>query len=726
MKLLALLVLTANLCAAQQGVIAGKVLAKESHEPLVFANVLLDGTTVGTVTNASGEFRFPKLPVGTYNLTVSLIGYRRYTLSNVAVIDQETTRVTVSLEAAPVQAQPVIVSASKREQAVQEVPVSVATMDAASIARRNIVTLDDALRYIPGVNLTDWQVNIRGSSGYSRGAGSRVLLLVDGIPFITGDTGELNFETIPAGQVERIEVVKGAGSALYGSSALGGVVNIITKAIPEEAETRVRMYGGFYSKPSFDQWDWGGGTRFLDGESFSHSQMLGDVGIALFGSRAADDGYKQNDYRRRYNGYLKLHTSPSMHDDVSATFNIMHQKRGSFLYWRNLDSALIPPPTQLGNYVESNRFFTSAVYTHTASSSFLTTVRAMWFHNRFDDVIDTATHVSRSDVLRGEAQAVWHPDESNTVTFGIEGNTDNVDANLFGKRSGSGIAFYAQEEYAFTSALRATIGARQDFQHLDSVGSMSQFNPKAGVSFTPTPTTTLRASFGRGFRTPSVAEAFLNTSISGLQFIPNPSLKPERSYTFEVGITQFVQSNVMMDLALFQSDFSNLIEAGFTPQFQGQFNNVTKARIQGLEASLRCAFDAGVSFDAGYTYVYPKDLTTNDILKYRPRHLLYASGLWTTGMVSIGIDVRYISRMERIDDEFVRQIIPGVAPIIPDGDRRVATYVADARFGADCSCLGLPTTLQLNVNNIFQYNYVELIGNLAPPRSVVLTVETRL
>jgi iron complex outermembrane receptor protein len=152
--------------------------------------------------------------------------------------------------------------------------MSVSTMDAGSISRRNIITLDDALRYVPGVNLTEYQVNVRGSSGYSRGAGSRVLLLVDGIPFVTGDTGEMNFETLPVGQIERVEVVKGAASALYGSSALGGVINVITKRIPEQPETRIRAFGGFYGTPSFPQWDWGGGHEV---SRWSIVQSLADV-----------------------------------------------------------------------------------------------------------------------------------------------------------------------------------------------------------------------------------------------------------------------------------------------------------------------------------------------------------------------------------------------------------------------------------------------------------------
>ncbi len=719
--LVATFLLLAQLSLAQPGTLKGSVTQKNTGEPLAGVNVVLQGTTRGLATTVSGEFQFSDLRPGVYGLALSLVGFQREVRSDISVRDGETVNIEVQMSPVPIQGEPIIVTASKREQSAQDVPVSVSTMDAASIARRNIVTLDEALRYVPGVNLTEYQVNIRGSSGYSRGAGSRALLLVDGIPFITGDTGELNFETLPAGQVERIEVVKGAGSALYGSSALGGVINVITKKIPEQPETRVRAFGGFYGSPSFTQWEWGGGTRLLDGQSFSHSRTFDNIGLLVYGSRTADDGFRQNDFRRRYNGYVKMQFNLSSYDALTTTFNIFHQKRGSFLYWEDIDHALVPPSQQQGDMVRSTRFFASSAYTHVVSTDLVYTVRAMWFHNKWDDSIDTLTNNSRSDVVRGEVQATWSPTANNIVTFGVEGSTDNVEADLFGTRSGYGVAVYAQDEFDIVTGLKATVGARFDLQDLDSLESMSQFNPKAGIVWSPAQGTAVRASFGRGFRAPAVAEAFITASISGLPVIPNPALRPERSYTYEIGANQILGSRAMFDLALFQSDFSNLIESGFNAQFQGQFTNVTEARIRGIEASAKLGFlDNALTVDLGYTYISPKDQTKNDILKYRPRHLLYASSLAHFGMFTIGADFRYISRVERIDDEFV------TLGIVKNGDRRVATYVTDLRLGADFSTVNFPLTAQLNINNIFQYNYVELIGNIAPPRSIVLTVETRL
>ncbi|MBI5474126.1 MAG: TonB-dependent receptor [Ignavibacteriae bacterium] len=716
-----IIVLTlSSVCAfSQTGSIKGKVVGKADAEPLVGVNVIVQGTLRGASSDINGEFTIQRAPVGRHTLVFSLVGYNRETLPNVVVAEGVIAEVHVALTSAPLQTEQVVVTASKREQSLQEVPVSISIMDAKDISYRNSTTVDDALRYVPGVNMTEYSVNIRGSSGYSRGVGSRVLMLVDGIPFLTGDTGELNFETIPVGQVERIEVVKGASSALYGSSALGGVINVITKSIADEPQTRIRLYGGIYGRPSFEEWDWGGGDRLNDGQSISHSRRFDKLGMSVLLSRLADDGYRQNDFRRRYNGFLKLRYDLSSEEALTTTFNYMHQRRASFLYWKNLREALVPPDGQQGDGVKSTRFFASSQYTNIMSDELSFNVKGLWFRNDWEDTIDEGANQSKSDVLNAEVQGIWTPDKLNIVTFGIEGSYDNVRSSIFGKRSGAGFAAYAQDELQLSDAVKLTGGARFDFHDLDSLAPVSQVNPKLGIVVTPTLGTTLRGSIGFGFRAPAVAEAFTSTRISGLVIIPNPALKPEKSFSAEIGASHAISDDALLDVALFHSEFRDLIESGFIASGQGQFKNVTKARVQGAEASVKAGFfNRNLLLDLGYTYVYPKDLTKNDLLKYRPRHVAHASLFSRLGFLSAGIDYRFVSRLDRIDEEF--------AQIIANGAERGSAFVTDFRLSADFSHFGYPITTTLNINNAFQYNYVELIGNMMPPRSFVLVIEAKL
>jgi outer membrane receptor for ferrienterochelin and colicins len=720
LRLVVPLLFPALLCA-QTGSVSGRVTDAAANEGLPGVNVRLAGTSRGTTSDREGRFLLSKIPPGTYAVTFSLVGYARTTLTPVVVAADSTTHADVSLASLPIQTEPVVVTASRREQSLQDVPVSISSMDASTLNARNFVTVDDALRYIPGVNLTEYQVNIRGSSGYSRGAGSRVLLLVDGMPFLTGDTGEMNFETIPIGQVERIEVVKGASSALYGSSALGGVVNVLTRRIPDEPTTRVRAYGGFYGSPSFAAWDWKGGSRFLDGQAVTQSFRTGDLGMMVHVSRMADDGFRQNDFRRRYNAYVKTTLQLGLYEDLTVTGNLLHQRRGSFLYWKDLGHALVPPDAQQGDMVRSTRFFLSGQYRKTIHDALLLNAKALWFRNDWDDTIDTLTNASRSDVVRVDLQATWTPAEEQIVTFGIDGNLERVDADLFGNRTGGGVALYVQDEIALLPRVKLTVGARWDYQDRDSLAANSQVNPKAGCVYTPGPGTAVRASYGRGFRTPSVAEAFIVTQAGGLDIIPNPSLRPERSSSVEIGVSQLLGETALLDAALFQTEFRDLIEPRFVPSggvLKGQFNNVTRARVQGMELSAKVGcFARALMMDAGYTYVYPRDLGLKDLLKYRPRHILYAGATARLGFLTLGADFRYLSKIERIDQEFT--------VFVNDAAAMVPVYVADVRLAADIAPAGVPVTATLIVNNLFQYNYVELIGNLLPPRTCMLTLDAR-
>ncbi|MGA9116219.1 MAG: TonB-dependent receptor [Bacteroidota bacterium] len=708
--------------AAEAGAVRGTVTAAEDGHPLPGVNVTAAGTSRGTATGVQGTFFLGGLRPGRFSLSFSRLGYRRETLEDVPVGEGDTTVVSVRLVPIPIQTEDVVVTASKREQSLLEVPLSVAVVDGSTLSLRNNLTLDEALRSVPGVNMTEYQVNIRGSSGYSRGAGSRVLMLVDGIPFLTGDTRELNFETIPVGIVDRVEVVKGAGSALYGSSALGGVINVLTRPVGEEPRTAVRAYGGFYGEPSYNAWTWGGGTRTFDGQSAEHSFSAGDLGVLLYGSRQADDGYRQNDFRRRINGYLKTRYRFPDGDAATLTLNVMEQRRGSFLYWRDLAHALVPPEVQQGDAVRSTRFFLSGQYAGSAAKGGLFTVRAMWFRNRWNDTIDTLVNDSRSDVMRAEAQWSFTLSSAHVFTAGAEGFLEGVRSDLFGTRRGGGGAVYGQDEFRIGGDVRVSLGARYDLQDLDSLPSSSQFNPKAGILWTVSGATAVRASFGRGFRAPSAAEAFITTQAGGLDIVPNPALRPERSYSYEVGVTHFVGEALQADLAAFQADLYDLIEPRFVPlggRLKGQFNNVTRARVQGLETTLRAAAGGKrVLVETSHTYAFGRDLTDGGVLKYRPRHVATASVLVRLGVFEIGGDFRYLSRTERIDPEF--------SSFVSDAETRGSTWVTDLRARVRLGGPSGPATVALGVNNVFQYNYVEWIGNLAPPRSVFLVLETLL
>jgi outer membrane receptor for ferrienterochelin and colicins len=361
------------------------------------------------------------------------------------------------------------------------------------------------------------------------------------------------------------------------------------------------------------------------------------------------------------------------------------------------------------------------------SQDVVLTVKGLWYHNLwgFETIHGYGRAESQADDFRLEGLTTILLDDRNTLTSGIEANADAVGGDMFEARTIGGFALYAQDESQLATNLTATLGARYDYQSVGLTTPGGQLNPKLALSYIPTEGTTLRASFGMGYRVPSVAEAFITATVSNLVTIPNKDLRPEKSRSYEVGVNQRIWDFGLLDVAAFRTDYDDLIEAGLIVNGQDvqiQWRNITDARVQGLEASLKLGLRGALGslqFSAGYTYVFPEDLTKHDVLKYRPRHICYGNLLGRIGDVSAGVDVRYLSRTDAVDVELVQ------VGIVPDGDERKEIIVADARLGMDVVALGAPLTATVLLNNVFQYNYVELIGNIMPPRTLILTLEAR-
>lgn len=705
--------------------ISGKVLSAESRQPLPGVNVTLEKTVLGTVTNQTGEFAISRLTPGRYTALFSLIGY----LKSEILIDLspgETERIEVLLHPSPVQTGEVIVTASRREQSLDDAAASVSLIRGDQIVSRNASTIDQLLQYVPGVNITHGQVNIRGSTGYSHGVGTRVLLLLDGIPFLSGDTEEIIWESIPTIAIERVEVVKGAGSALYGSGALGGVINVITKSAGEEAETYLKAYGGAYFSPDFKSWEWDSGPRRLSGLAASRLQKFGDLSLGVGISRTLDDGYKRNDYWKRWNLYSRLGYNLSPFQSAAVTFNFMDQRRGSFLYWKNLDHAFEPKDDQLGQGVHSVRWNINTIYNHFISRELYYEARISWQRSDWDDNVPSDTYPEGSSSISNnillENQLNWQVSSDHYITAGLLGSFVRVDAmRIFGTHSATGGAAYVQDEIKWFPTLSTTLGGRFDLQRMEGASAVSRLNPKFGIVYHPYSPLSFRASVGSGFRAPSVAETFTNTDAGGLIILPNPELRPERSWSYEIGGTFKLMPEISVSASSFVNDFQDLIEPTFGPDGNVHFQNITSAIVSGVEGAVSFSLFENIwNSTLSYTYVYPEDRTKHEILKYRPRKLLYVSTEIAADPVRIGIDHRYVSRVERIDQEFV------YLGIVPDGDQRVPISVTDLHASLGWDFLGIPLITRLSVNNLFQYYYAEMIGNMGPLRSYILTLEARL
>ncbi|MEE8573153.1 MAG: TonB-dependent receptor plug domain-containing protein, partial [Gemmatimonadota bacterium] len=235
---------------ATGGAIEGVVRSVSDSLPVRQATVQVRRTPLGVLTDEAGSFRIVRLEPGTYTLQVTAPGYDPTTRSDVVVTTGESSRVVVYVNPAIINVPGLVVTASRGRERPDESAVSVSVMDGSEVQQRNVNNVGEALPFAQGVVSNAGQLDIRGASGLSRGVGSRVLVLLDGHRMLKGVGSEADFETFPLLDVERIEVVKGPHSSLYGTGALGGVINVITSVPSETPETLVRGYFGAYDTPS--------------------------------------------------------------------------------------------------------------------------------------------------------------------------------------------------------------------------------------------------------------------------------------------------------------------------------------------------------------------------------------------------------------------------------------------------------------------------------------------
>ena len=214
-KLFFILLLALSIRCNAQFTISGIVKDSVSFKPLVGVSIKINQLgnpkdtinsypNLGTVTNSFGKYNI-SVPVGLLKLTFSYIGYKSKTIE----LDISQNKfINVSLYENSSELNLLVVSASKFKQKIEEVTVSMDVIDSKLIESKNCITLSDLIRNVPSIQLIDGQLNIRSGSGWSYGTGSRVLVMVDEMPILSADQGEVDFNLIPMENIEQIEVIK--------------------------------------------------------------------------------------------------------------------------------------------------------------------------------------------------------------------------------------------------------------------------------------------------------------------------------------------------------------------------------------------------------------------------------------------------------------------------------------------------------------------------------------
>ena len=363
-----ILLLCAQTALGQQ--VSGYVYSTGTDEALAGVDVYYEdkeGVARGVSTDIKGFYEL-SVPEGGVTLTYSLLGYETETCPLVVGRNQSITQ-TMYLSPSTEVLDDVVVSVGRYEQKLSDITVSMDLIKAADINRQNPKNLSVMLNTLPGVDVNDKQPSIRGGSGWTYGVGSRSLILVDGMSVLTPGVGEINWNTIPMENVEQVEVIKGASSVLYGSSALNGLINVRTKRPGLAPSTRINTYLGIYGNPKdrgYIWWDrdfWREGkykvkpllrssvfsgirNPIYTGLDFSHARRIGNWDVSGGLNLFTDEGYRSGDYnqRIRVGGNVTYHDPKVRYLDYGLNVNFLSNNYGGFFIWRSPDQPYLQSP----------------------------------------------------------------------------------------------------------------------------------------------------------------------------------------------------------------------------------------------------------------------------------------------------------------------------------------------------------------------------------------------
>jgi iron complex outermembrane receptor protein len=749
--------------------ITGKISDVSNQEALVGAIVKVG--KMGTTSDVEGNYKL-RLEPGKYTITYSYIGFKPE-IKVLELKENDSIQIDVALKDQSALDE-VVVSAGRYEQKIGEVTISMEIIKPSLIENKNTTQLDVIMNQVPGVTVNDGQASIRGGSGFSYGAGSRVLMLVDDMPMLSADAGDIKWNYLPLENVEQIEVIKGAASSLYGSSALNGVIHLRTAYAKDKPITHVSSFIGAYDAPRNTYKWWKGTSQMQRGVNISHAEKIENFDIVLGGHMFNDDGFRflETENRGRLNANVRYNFKKIPGLIAGINTNMMNTKGGLFFLWQSYDSAYIPQGRNIQRY-NNIRLNVDPYVTYVFGSNKLS-VRTRYFKT---NNINDKNQSSLGELFYNEEQYQRTFKNNFNLSIGyVFMKTVTQSDSIFGRHNGFNHAGYVQADKKFFDKLTVSLGARGEYYRIDTAkttgtlfGAKLPFYPvfRAGASYQLLEYTFIRASFGQGYRFPSVAEKYVSTNVSLLKIFPNTSLQPEVGNNMELGIKQgfkIGEFKGFLDVAGFWTRYDNMVEFVFNYygtdpnlSFVDKLNyygfrseNLGKADIKGIDAGVNGTGKIGslnVTIMSGYTYINPikpdfdpaRDtlgLPGLKVLKYRNRHLFKNDIQFDYKAFSIGFSTRFQSKMENIDNRFVRPlfdelgngfdtddaptILPGLKQNFDQFQKNV--WVHDMRVSVQ-----ITPALKLSyiVNNFTNVEYQSRPGDMRAPTLHVVQLSIR-
>ena len=626
----------------------GHVVDAKTGEHIPYAIIQIKGTTIATTTDKTGHYFLKNLPEGTYVIEAKLVGYATLSKS-VTITKDKTQELNFQLSQSNMDLDEVVVSANRSETKRRLAPNLVNVLGGKLFEITQSTCLAQGLNFQPGVRTEDdcqncgfTQVRINGLDGhYSQ-------ILVDSRPVFSALNGVYGLEQIPANMIDRVEVVRGGGSALFGASAIGGTINIITK----EPIRNSASFGHTFMSV--------GGANAFDNVTTGNVSLVTDdnkAGVYAYGQTRHRQGYDHDgdgytelpelsNQTFGLNSYLRL----SPYSKLSLQYHGIHEFR------RGGDHLDLPPhEAGIAEQVEHNIQGGGLNYNYfspdeknrlSAYFSFQTTARKSYYggigEGTAEDIATAEkaygtthdfTYVAGAQYVHSFDKLVFMPSD---LTLGAEYNYDGLKDIIIGydrhfkqdTRIGS---FFFQNEWK-NKQWSFLLGGRLDKHNLvDHV----IFSPRVNLRYNPTENVNLRVTYAGGFRAPQAFDEDLHVGVVGgerLVTVLADNLKEERSNSFSVSADLYhtfgnVQANLLIEG--FYTDLNNVFALRQLDQPDAQGNTVQErynaygAKVLGLNIEGKAMFTRWFTLQAGITLQqshYDEAIAWNDEVpeqKYR-------------------------------------------------------------------------------------------------------------
>ena len=502
----------------------------------------------------------------------------------------------------------VVVTATRTEVEISDSPQSISVITKEEIMNTPDRSIPEIIQRASGVLITNngplgslTSANIRGSEA------GQVLIMIDGRRINDAQLGMFDLSNLPLSkdEIERIEVLRGSASALYGADAMGGVINIITKSPTKEPYARFSSSFGRFGTQEY---------------SLSHRWKPGPLGYGLFASRGRSDGYRSNsDYDSWIFGGELYYDFPWKGELRVSARNIQKEvgTPGSITFSD-------PDDRQKDNLTQLDLNYRDKIGS-------IATLNFRGWQNINRQTFDPGTQginfgpsfLHKSYETGGDFQATAAIGSAHLVTGGLEAIQDRVDSTSTGIHEATRGALYLQDEIEVSKPLTATLGLRYDYHSIYE----NQLNPRAALLLRLPREIRLRASVARSYRAPTFNDLYwpADAFVAG-----NPNLQPEKAWSYELGGEKKFGDLATFKVAGFYRDVTDLIRWAPGADFVWRPTNVQTAHIWGGETELVFYPWKGLAIPLNYSYLYPRDESTGEPITNKPKHIINASVNYVT------------------------------------------------------------------------------------------------